>query len=126
MKWALSQLYKLNGQPFTFETEFDFKNRITNIDDIIDIKVTKVVGTGKNVIDDRYSFDLHISTILILEDAVTLDPIEFPIDIEVTEDFDVIDDGECNLIEKNTIDLEPIVWEIVYLEKPMRITKSDL
>lgn len=126
MKWALSQLYKLNGQPFTFETEFDFKDRITNIDDIIDIKVTKVVGTGKNVIDDRYSFDLHISTILILEDAVTLDPIEFPIDIEVTEDFDVIDDGECNLIEKNTIDLEPIVWEIVYLEKPMRITKSDL
>ncbi|MFA5543734.1 MAG: hypothetical protein WC008_02820 [Bacilli bacterium] len=126
MKWALSQLYKLNGKPFVFETEFDFKDRITNIDDIIDIKVTKVSGTGKNIIDDRYSFDLHISTVLILEDAVTLDEIEFPIDIEVTEDFDVIDDGECNLIEKNTIDLEPIIWEIVYLEKPMRITKSNL
>src|SRR5690554_4770486 len=118
MKWALSQLYKLNGKPFSFETEFDFKNQIKNIDDIIDIKVTKVVGTGKNVIDDRYSFDLHISTILILEDAVTLEELEYPIDIVVTEDFDVIDDGECNLIEKNTIDLEPIVWEIVYLEKP--------
>lgn len=125
MKWALSQLYKLNGSPFTFETEYDFKDRIKGIDDILDITKTKVTGVGKNVIGDRYSFDLHITTTLILEDAVTLEPIEFPIDIEVTEEFDTEDDGECNLIEKNTIDLEPVVWEIVYLEKPMRITKSS-
>lgn len=126
MKWALSQLYKLNGKPFTFETEYDFSEHIKDIDDIIDISITKVSGTGKNVIDDRYSFDLHISTVLTLEDAVTLENIDFIIDIEVTEEFDLIDDGDCNLIEKNTIDLEPLVWEIVYLEKPIRITKSDL
>ncbi len=124
MKWALSQLFKYNGKPFTFEAEYDFKKYIENIDDIIDITPTKVTGVGKNVIGDRYSFDLHITTTLILEDAVTLEALEFPIDLEVTEEFDTEDDGECNLIVKNTIDLEPVVWEIVYLEKPMRITKS--
>ena len=66
---------------------------------------------------------MHIKTKMVLEDAVTLDPIDFPIDIHVTEIFDVVDDGEVNVIQGTTIDLEPVIWEIVYLEKPMRITK---
>lgn len=125
MKWALSQLFKYNGRPFTFEGEYDFKNRIENIDDILDITITTVEGTGRNIVGDRYAFDLHIKTTMTLEDAVTLDPVIFPIDLNVTEVFDVVDDGEVNLIEKNTIDLEQVVWENVYLEKPMRITKAS-
>ncbi len=125
MKWALSQLFKYNGQPFTFKGEYDFKDRIANIDDILDITITTVEGKGRNVVGDRYAFDLHIQTTMTLEDAVTLDPVVFPIDLNVTEIFDVVDDGEVNVIEKNTIDLEQVVWENVYLEKPMRITKAS-
>lgn len=125
MKWALSQLFKYNGRPFTFNGEYDFKDRIANIDDILDITITKVEGVGRNVIGDRYSFDLHIETTMTLEDAVTLDPVIFPIDLNVVEVFDVVDDGEVNLIETNTIDLEQVVWENVYLEKPMRITNTS-
>lgn len=125
MKWALSQLFKYNGKPFTFEGEYDFTNRIENIDDILEISMTKVKGVGRNLYKDRYAFDMHITTTLTLEDAVTLDPVIFPVDITVTELFDVVDDGEVNLIEKNTIDLEQVVWELVYLEKPMRITNTQ-
>lgn len=126
MKWALAQLFKYNGKPFTFKTEYDFKDKIKDIDDILDIAITKVEGVGQNDYDDRYRFDLHIQSTLILEDAVTLDPIEFPIDLHVTEVFDIIDDDDVNPINGNTIDLEPIVWEIVYLEKPIRITAEDI
>lgn len=125
MKWALAQLYKLNGRSFDFSGEYDFKGRIEGIDDILDIGITTVEGVGQNVIDDRYEFDLHIMSKLILEDANTLEPVEFPVDIRVTEIFDVIDDGEVNIITTNTIDLEEVVWENVYLERPMRITKQD-
>ena len=125
IKWALAQLYKYNSRSFDFSGEFDFKDRIENIEDILDISITTVNGVGQNVYDDRYVFDLHIVSKLVLEDANTLEPVEFPIDIEVTEIFDKIDDGEINIILTNTIDLEEVIWENVYLERPMRITKQD-
>jgi len=125
MKWSLGQLYKYDGKPFTFATEYDFRNRIEDIDDILDIGITKIEGVGVNLYDDRYSFKIHIESMLVLEDAVTLEPIEFPINLDVNEIFDTVDDGEVNVIPKNTIDLEDVVWENVYLERPMRITKSS-
>lgn len=124
MKWALSQLFKYNLRPFTFSGEFDFKENIRTIDDILDISLTMVEGVGQRIYDNRYTFNLHIKTTMILECAVTLEPVEFPIDLHVVEIFDTIDDGEVNLIEKNTIDLHQVIWENVYLEKPMRITKD--
>lgn len=123
MKWALSQLYKYNGKPFKFSAEYDFSELIAGIDDILELSKVKVEGVGQNMYDDRYKFDLHIQAKMVLEDAVTLDPVDFPIDLHVTEIFDVEDDGEVNLITGTTLDLEPVIWEIVYLEKPMRITK---
>jgi len=126
MKWALTQLFKYQGKPFTFKAELDFKDKIKNIDDILDIGITTVEGFGQNEYDDRYRFELHIKSMLILEDAVTLERLEFPIDLHVTEIFDVVDDEDVNFVPGNTIDLEPIVWEIVYLEKPIRITKEDI
>lgn len=125
MKWSLAQLYRHNGKTFAFTGEFDFKSRIESIDDILDIDITTVSGTGVNLYDDRYQFDLHIVSKLYLEDAITLEPVEFSVNINVTEIYDVLDDGEVNVILKNTIDLEDAVWENVYLERPMRISKQD-
>ncbi|MFA7507012.1 MAG: DUF177 domain-containing protein, partial [Bacilli bacterium] len=76
--------------------------------------------------NDRYYFDLNINTILILEDAVTLDSLEFPINLNVTEIFSIKEDYEedVRIIETNTIDLTDVIWENILLEKPMRVTKS--
>ncbi|MDD4212754.1 MAG: YceD family protein [Bacilli bacterium] len=125
MKWALSQLYKNNGKPFTFETTFDFSQDIASIDDILALSEVKVSGTGRHLYGERFMFELHIQAMMTLECAVTLDPIPYEIDLNVTEIFDREDDGQANLIEGNTIDLYQVVWENVYLEKPMRITKFD-
>lgn len=124
MKWALAQLYKFGKTPFNFTGEYDFHDYIENIDDILDISLIKVEGVGRNIVDNRYSFDLHITGVLTLECARTLDPVLYPIDLHVVEEFDTEDDGEVNLIEKQTIDLKNVIWENVYLEKPMRIFKE--
>ena len=125
MKWALSQLFKYNKKPFSFSGTYDFSEYIENIDDILEMSIVTVEGVGQNIYDDRYTFDLHIKATMILECAVTLEPVAFDVDLDVTEIFDVIDDGEVNVIEKNTIDLKQVIWENVYLEKPMRITKFE-
>lgn len=124
MKWSLQQLYRLGKAPFSFKSEYDFKDRIQDIDDILDISIVTVEGVGQNVNDDRYMFTLHIKCNLVLECARTLDPVDFPIDLEIVEIYDTEDDGEVNVVEKNTIDLEDAVWENIYLEKPMRIFKE--
>lgn len=124
MKWALAQLYRYNKNPFSFSVEYDFHDRIANIDDILDISIVKVNGTGQNVYDDRYVFNIHIECVMTLECARTLEPVIFPINLDIEEVFDTVDDGEVNYIEKNTIDIDNIIWENIYLEKPMRIFKE--
>lgn len=125
MKWSLQQLFKYNDKSFDFDFTIDLYERIKNIDDIIDISLVHVKGTGKKM-NDRYYFDLNINTILILEDAVTLDSLEFPINLNVTEIFSTKEDYEedVRIIETNTIDLTDVIWENILLEKPMRVTKS--
>ncbi|MGD9886854.1 MAG: YceD family protein, partial [Bacilli bacterium] len=57
----------------------------------------------------------------------TLEPVNYPIDLQVTEIFDTqMYDDDSRLIEKNTVDLRPVVWENVYLEKPIRIVKEEI
>lgn len=128
MKWSLQQLFKYNDESFDFEFTINLHERIENIDDIIDISLVHINGMGKHVSGDRYKFNLNISTILILEDAVTLNPLDFPIELDVIEIFDVkeeYEDEDIRIIEKNTIDLTDIIWENILLQKPMRVTKSN-
>lgn len=127
MKWALAQLQKYNGKPFTFNGEYDFHEYIKKVDDILDISTVTFEGTGQNVYDDRYIFNIHIKAILTLECAISLEAVEYPLDLNVVETFDVVDDGDdINIITKNTIDLHDVIWQNVYLEKPMRVVKQGL
>lgn len=123
MKWSLQQLYKYNRKSFTFETTYDFKDYIANIEDIIDIKEFHVSGVGHNVIDDRFHFELNVKGMLILECARTLVEVPFLIDVQTIEVFDkvIVGDEDVWLIEKNTIDLKDVVWETILLQKPIRV-----
>ena len=60
---------------------------------------------------------------MILECARTLVEVPFPVIIDTVEIFDkvVADDEDVRLIEKNTIDLQDVVWESILLQKPIRV-----
>ena len=124
LKWSLAQLKKYNNKEFEFADDFDFHDYISTIDDILDISIAHVSGSGRNIYDDRYLFNLHIECTLTLECARTLEPVPFPVSLDVEEIYDTIDDGEARLIDKQTIDLYDCVWENIYLEKPMRVFKE--
>ena len=54
MKWSLQQLYRLGKEPFNFSGEYDFHDRIKDIDDILDISIVNVEGVGQNINEDRF------------------------------------------------------------------------
>ena len=126
MKWSIQQLNKFFNRDHNFEATFDFSEYIKNIDDIVSIKYSKVNGLIHVLDFNKFRFDLHIDAVLVLEDAVTLEPVDFHIEVDCVEHFATEDDGneDLNIINTNTLDLEPIVWEIILLEKPIRYTKE--
>jgi len=127
MKWSLQQLHKYNGRPFNFKTTYDFKEDIQNIDDFLDISICTVEGVGKNIFEDKFLFELNISVTMFIEDARTLDPVEFPINIQVEELFDANPTGgeDVRIIDTNTVNLREVVWENILLEKPIRVVKEN-
>lgn len=127
MKWSLQQLHKHNGQPFSFSGTMTFDEEIANISDILALSEVEVAGTGRHMVDDDFEFELRIKATLTLEDARTLEPVRYPIDIRVQEVFSPDPDhADAYLVEKNTIDLRPLVWECILLEKPMRVVKEEI
>lgn len=126
MKWALAQLFRYNGKPFSYSGEYDFTDYIKDDADILDLSQVKVSGTGRCIKDDHYEFNIHIECVMVLECSVTLEPVNYKINLDVVEEFDKVESSEdVNIIEGNTIDLKDVVWQDVYLEKPMRIVKAE-
>lgn len=127
MKWSLQQLHKLSISEIAFDFTLDFKEEVSHIDDVLDIADVQVTGTAQHLYDDRFEFFLHIQTTLTLEDARSLDPVEFMVEMDVIEVFDVENpyDEDIHLIEKNTVDLKDVIWENILLEKPMRYSIVD-
>ncbi len=127
MKWSLQQLNKLVNQDYEFEVSYDFSEEIKNISDILGITETKVKGSIHVIDFNKFRFNLHIKTTLILEDARTLDPVDFEVDLDTEEKFSKEEeqDEEVIVIEANTIELKPLIWEIVLIEKPIRYVRAD-
>ncbi len=125
MKWSVQQLYRYINEPLVFDGTVNYNEYVKNINDIIRMDDVTCSGTCKASMDDCFIFNLKIHTVMYLEDAWTLEEVEFPIDLEVKEVFSKDkDDEDARFIEKNTIDLYDIIWENVLLEKPISITKS--
>ncbi len=122
MKWTVSQLKKKHHQNNQFEATVDLSKFIDDNGDIISVDPTHVQGII-DVEDDRYyHFDLTIHTTLWMACAQTLEPVRVPLVIEVTETFTHDAHDDYRTIEGITIDLLPIIWSNIYLEKPMRVT----
>ena len=60
---------------------------------------------------------------MYLSDAVTLEEIKYPFDIEIEET--ISDNDEYFCIENNKMDLKEFVWKNIVLEIPIRVVKES-
>ncbi|HHU21069.1 MAG TPA: DUF177 domain-containing protein [Acholeplasma sp.] len=127
MKWSLQQLKKFNNEAYNFSYEPDLKHRALETHDVLDIKSLHVEGSIKEISFNRFEVLFTIKGVLVLEDAVTLEGIDYPIALECEEicDTQMNFEEDMYLIEKNTLDLDELVWINIILHKPMRVSNSD-
>ncbi|MFP4287591.1 MAG: YceD family protein [Candidatus Izemoplasmataceae bacterium] len=125
MKWTLQALKKYATTDNTFEFTLDLNPFIEEGTDLLSISETKVTGSYTIEANTYYHFDLEIKTILTMACAITLDPVEVPLEIEVTETFSQDENDEYLTIEGITIDLLPVIWSNIYLEKPLRVVSPN-
>jgi len=125
MKWTLAQLKKKVHQDNTFQSTLDLKEFIPEDEDILDVKPVVVDGTFYIEDDEHYHFDIRIQTTLIVACSRSLKPVELPLDFRVGETFSDDENDEFRQIDGLTIDLLPVIWSNIYLEKPMRVIHPD-
>ena len=101
-------------------------NNITenlNGTDIKKIKNLVITGYIDRDVIDEYHIYLKIEGTLILECAITLKEIEYPISIEIDDNYEdlMAEIGENVKNVTNTLDIWPIIWHNVLLVVPMRV-----
>ena len=103
------------------DTTCNFNNfEGTDIQKMTEVKVT---GTITKDVADDYFISLEIKGTMTLPDSLTLDPVEYPFDINVEENLEEVAEN-FKKIDK-TIDILPIIWENILMEIPIRVTGKD-
>ena len=93
---------------------------------IVELKPINVSGKIFYNISDEIELDLDVDGVMVLEDSITLDPIDYPYSFHINEiitsENEEIKDYYQN--SKNTLDIMPILWQNIVLEVPISITKE--
>ena len=124
MKWTIHELTKLQNINNEFSGVVDLTSNIEG-SDIIKISPVEISGSFEIYDNSLYEFYFDIKCTLTLACAITLAEVPYEIDIEVEEIFTSDENDEYNTIKGITIDLLPIIWSNIILEKPMRILSKN-
>jgi uncharacterized metal-binding protein YceD (DUF177 family) len=125
MKWSLQQLLKIQKFPYSFEETLDLSAEIEEIEDIYEIGPVNITGSINRLDHETYQFVYRIQVKLVLQCALTLDPVEYVFDEEYDEIYSTTENDEYILIEKNTIDTYQMAWSNIIIDKPINVTRPD-
>ncbi|MBR5662541.1 MAG: DUF177 domain-containing protein [Bacilli bacterium] len=119
-------LNKLNVSDIVIDESLTIDNELYKNTSIKELKPVKVSGKIFYNISDEIELDVDVEGIMILEDSITLDPIDYPYSFHINE---IISSENEEIKEyyqnsKNTLDIMPILWQNIVLEVPISITKE--
>ena len=115
----------VNGEIIINE-ELKIDEELYKTTSIKDLKPVKVNGKIFYNISDEIELDIDVEGVMILEDSITLDPIDYPYSFHINE---IVSSENEEIKEyyqnsKNTLDIMPILWQNIVLEVPISITKE--
>ena len=122
MKWSVQQLEKLTTSRYAFDYTSDFSEEIKQVEDILDINPISVSGTIERLEYGTYRVKNSMKGILVLQCALTLDPVDYELNCEYDEVFSTKDCDEYFLIENNTLNMDVVIWTNILMEKPLSVT----
>lgn len=124
MKWTIHELIRIYNQDNTFTGDIDFSDWVENTD-IIRISNCHIEGDFEINNNEEFVFYMDILCTLTLPCAITLEDVDYEIDISVEETLSRVKNEDFHIIEGITVDLLPIIWSNIVLEKPMRILSEN-
>lgn len=117
MQIDLNEL-NINNQ-ILLDEYIDFKEEVYSNSGIKKLNNIKFVGRIYYNSSDEIVLEGKINGIMILEDAITLEDVELPLNVEINEIF------EENIPKtQNTLETLDVLWQNIVLEVPIRITTS--
>jgi uncharacterized metal-binding protein YceD (DUF177 family) len=125
MKWTINQLRKITVFPFKFETEYEFKDLIQTLPDLIDIGKAIVSGEIYRINFDSYRIVYHVEVPMVLECSLTLEPVDYLLQFTNDEIYSTNPTADEFAMEKNTLSLDDIVYESIISLKPFKVVHPN-
>ncbi|MBS4193878.1 YceD family protein [Lederbergia citri] len=132
MKWTVLQLQKFRDVELEIDQIVDVSRDLKQKDpEIRDVSSIHVTGTAR-IDSQKAEFHLHLTGNLILPCSRTLVDVVYPINIHSTETFILkpveyspIDEEEIHEPNEGTVDLIPVIEELILLEVPLQVISDD-
>lgn len=106
----------INLKDILGEVEFSKEDLIKA--NILDMDKVKVSG-NVDLQNDEYYLYLNIKGKMVLPCSLTLEPVDYPFDINVEENLSELTENFKN--DQKSIDILPIIWENILMEIPMKV-----
>lgn len=118
----LRKLYTHVEKEIDISGKYDIPNDYYEFSDILELKNIEVHGkitlALQEDLEESEYIKCNIKGIVVVEDSITLEPVDYEISLE----YDDFVDENCKKSE-NTLDIFEFLWENIVLEVPLQFTK---
>lgn len=88
--------------------------------EILELKGLRLCGRVVRNSSDIITLEADLSGIMVLEDSISLEPIDYKFSCQIDEKFE-----EFNENLENILDITDILWQNIILEVPLKLTNVE-
>ena len=114
----LKLLHSKTVDKIDITNKYDIPDQYIDKNLVLSLKNIQVDGKIYIGSDDKDKIDCTINGNMILEDSISLEPIEYPFSIKYD---DILEENSKK--NENTLDIFSFLWENIVLEVPLQFTK---
>ena len=87
------------------------------------LDTVKIKGRAYYSVTNEIVFDCHVEGVMVLLDAIDLEPLDYPFSFEISELLSENDD-EKDQNELKTLDIMDVLWQNIVLEVPISVRRE--
>ena len=115
----LTKIINSNIARISLDGEVKIPDEYLEKSEIVALKDLKLTGELEKI-EDQINITGTLEGTMVLEDSISLEPIDYPFIVEIDEEID-------DFLEKsiNILDITEILWQNIVLEVPLKLTNVE-
>jgi uncharacterized protein len=122
----INKLLNYSTDEVSFDKKITIDESYLKTTEIRHLSELNVVGRIKREVEEIISLEIFVEGEMILPCSVSLVDVPYPFNLTMYEVIDSEINGEYLKIEKNSIDILPLIWQNIVLEIPLKVLSPDL